>query len=487
MPPRRKKELRDSILTHSFFNQGVCPCCSGRTHNHNTSSLKPDDPNYNKLAEFGPDYEKLSSVMTSSWMVKYNTLTPQEREKLHASIAMSPTIKNPKAVMQALTLAQKQMNDEPTMADDFPPMETFDLDNLDEVAKTYDGLCKGYKDEEERGMADLAGLVSNLAVTASDANRSPEDRLAAELDMHNLNIHSKITLPLTSCLRQVQLFNIEKKFGCVEESYQALCNDDKKRRGEDVPAEMPQSFRQKWNDPFKLVEAAPKPRKKKAKKRLGVDEALVELKRNCKLAMEEMQDLKKVISDAEKPIVLPSVPASFTYADVPVPEDLPDHIRQRFFDAEFAFNEVVVLQEKASQQLLKVRGVFVAWYSTNDEAWEFGKTRIHEMPVFREYEYTRNELHSLFYVAARQEVKIVEFYSSEGAPKLPQAMNTALKLNSLSPKEFEEYWELRCLKLQQTIPSVDKMLAEIDVMLKETAEEDHPKIEWWKWLVDDSQ
>lgn len=387
MPPRRKKELRDSILTHSFFNQGICPCCSGRTHNHNTQSLKPDDPNYNKFAEFGPgkgplkrsvietnhrpDYEKLSSVMTSPWIEKYNNLTPQEREKLHASIAMSPMIKNPKAVMQALTLAQKQMNDEPAKADDFPPMETFDLDNLDEVAKTYDGLCKGYQDEEERGMADLAELVSNLEVTTSDVNRSPEDRLAAELDMHNLNIHSKITLPLTSCLRQVQLFNIEKRFGCVEESYQALCNDDKKRRGEDVPAEMPQSFRQKWNDPFKLVEAeaAPKPRKKKAKKRLGVDEALVELKRNCKLAMEEMQDLKKVISDAEKPIVLPSVPASFTYADVPVPEDLPDHIRQRFFDAEFAFNEVAVLQEKASQQLLKVRSVFVAWYSTNDEAW----------------------------------------------------------------------------------------------------------------------
>lgn len=385
MPPRRRKELRDSILTQSFFNQGTCPCCSGRTHNHNTQPLKPDDPNYDKFAEFGPgkgplkrsviqtnhrtEYEKLSSVMTSSWIEKYKNLTPQERQKLHASIAMSPTIKNPKAVMQALTLALKQMNDEPAMADDLPPMETFDLDNLDEVAKTYDGLCKGYKDEEERGIADLAGLVSNLAVTTSDANRSPEDRLAAELDMHNLNINSKITLPLTSCLRQVQLFNIEKRFGCVEESYQALCNDDKKRRGEDVPAEMPQSFRQKWNDPFKLVGAAPKPRKKKAKKRLGVDEALVELKRNCKLAIEEMQDLKKVISDAEKPIVLPSVPASFTYADVPTPEDLPDHIRQRFFDAEFAFNEVVVLQEKASQQLLKVRSVFVAWYSTSDEAW----------------------------------------------------------------------------------------------------------------------
>lgn len=62
------------------------------------------------------------------------------------------------------------------------------------------------------------------------------------------------------------------------------------------------------------------------------------------------------------------------------------------------------------------------------------------MPIFREYEYTRNSLHAQFYVAARQEVKIVEFYSSEGAPKLPQAMNTALRLNSLSLKEFEEYW-----------------------------------------------
>ena len=77
---------------------------------------------------------------------------------------------------------------------------------------------------------------------------------------------------------------------------------------------------------------------------------------------------------------------------------------------------------------------------------EAGKKRIHEMPLFREYEYTRISLHSMFSIASRSEVKIVEFYSSEGAPKLPQAMNEAFRLKSMSPEEFEKDW-VRTLQL----------------------------------------
>lgn len=62
------------------------------------------------------------------------------------------------------------------------------------------------------------------------------------------------------------------------------------------------------------------------------------------------------------------------------------------------------------------------------------------MPLFRKYEYTRNSLHAMFSVASRQEVKIVEFYSSEGAPKLPLAMDKAFRLNSMSVEEFERDW-----------------------------------------------
>ena len=60
------------------------------------------------------------------------------------------------------------------------------------------------------------------------------------------------------------------------------------------------------------------------------------------------------------------------------------------------------------------------------------------MSTFREYEYARTELHTLFYMASRQEVKIVEFYCSEGAPEFPQAMNEIFKLGSLSLEEFEK-------------------------------------------------
>ncbi|KAL9131929.1 MAG: hypothetical protein Q9175_006655 [Cornicularia normoerica] len=352
MPSRHKKVLRDSMLTHTFFNQvgsGSCSCCHGQSHKHVSKSVNPGDSDHSKFIEVGPSKDPLtwsvgetnhgigdaasSSVMSSVWKEQYQNLTPEQKQRLHAAIDMHPAISEPQAVMRALKFAHKQMTDVPAMADQFQPMKTFDLGNLDEVAKTYDMRCKIYKDEEEREMADLAGRIGNLAVTASDPNLSSADRLAAELDMHILNIHSKLIVPLTSSIRQVQLFNTEKRFGFVEESYQALCNDDKKRRGEDVPVELPLSFRQKWNSPFKLAQSASKPPKKKEKKRLSGIEALVELQRNRKIAIDEFQELKKTISHAEKPIELPGLPASFTYADVPVPVDVPDHIQQCFFDA----------------------------------------------------------------------------------------------------------------------------------------------------------
>lgn len=60
------------------------------------------------------------------------------------------------------------------------------------------------------------------------------------------------------------------------------------------------------------------------------------------------------------------------------------------------------------------------------------------MPLFREYEYTRLSLHAIFYTASRQEVKIVEFYSSRGALRLPRAIKKAFRLGPLSLKEFEK-------------------------------------------------
>ena len=66
--------------------------------------------------------------------------------------------------------------------------------------------------------------------------------------------------------------------------------------------------------------------------------------------------------------------------------------------------------------------------------------RIHELPLLREYEHTRNALHAMFFTASRQELKIVEWYSSHESLKLPQAVSEVFRLGSMSLKEFEKDW-----------------------------------------------
>ena len=44
------------------------------------------------------------------------------------------------------------------------------------------------------------------------------------------------------------------------------------------------------------------------------------------------------------------------------------------------------------------------------------------------------------YTASRQEVKIVQYHSSEEAPELSLAMSKLFRLNSMSPVDFEKDW-----------------------------------------------
>ena len=394
MPLRRKKVLNDSKLTYAFFNQAgssLCPCCGDESHHYASKAVNSGDLDNGKFIELGPGKTSFilslgkfnygtgdttsSSVPAIIGKEQYKKLTHARKQELQAAIDTQPAISKSQAVTQALQLAHKQITDAPAIDKQPQPTTAFNLDNLDEVAETYDRACSESKAEEERKMAKLTGVVGDLAVTSNDPDRSYTDRLAAELDINVWNIHSKLSIPLSSMVRQAQLFNIEKRFGCVEETYQALVNDDKKCSGEDVPAKLPLSFQHKWNDPSKLVEPASKPRKKKAKKRLAGSEAVDQIQRNIKLAIEEFQELKETISNAEKPIKLPDLPASFTYAGVPVPRDIPDDIRQRYFDAGFAYDtilgteEFMGLQKEASEQFIQVREMLNNWANVSHEVW----------------------------------------------------------------------------------------------------------------------
>ena len=306
--------------------------------------------------------------MSSLWKGRYNNLTTEERQGVHAAIETQPPLSDPHGVLRRLRLAHKKTADAPTTAEQFSSMETFDLDNLNEVAEEYEKLSGKYREEEEIEMASKTGFVNKYASFAGDEKSLPEHVLAAELDLYVFNILCKIAVPFYFCLRHFQLFNIEKKFGFVEESYKVLSDDDRNRRGVNAPADLSLSFRQKMENPFKPPKPVPKPRKK-GKKRPSALETLTELQRNCRSAIDEVKKIEIRPTDAEESVEPPSIAPICTYADVPIPEDIPDNIRQRFFDAESAFGEVLLLQEEASKQLLNVRSTFVAWYSASQEIW----------------------------------------------------------------------------------------------------------------------
>ena len=278
-------------------------------------------------------------------------------------------------VKQALKIAYKRIKSTPVAAYLFPPMDTFDMDILEKVEEAYDILCKLFEHDKEAQIVKLSERVWNLAVTASDVNQSSDDRLTAKLDVLNLNIQRKITIPLSSSYHQIQMFNMDKKFGFMEEGLRAVDHDYKQRRGEDVGRKVQLSFRQSLNNPFKLMESASEESQKKEGSNDALvnlqssDDALVDLQRNVQAATEELLILKKTVNDAEKPIELPSPPSSFKYKGVPVPEDIPDHVHQSFFDAKFALREVVVLQKEASKQLRDVQCTLATWYDTSKEVW----------------------------------------------------------------------------------------------------------------------
>lgn len=339
-----------------------------------------------------------SSVICSSCKEMQNNLPLAKAQKLCEFVGLLPTVSVPPVVKLALQLALQMMNDTPAMVaiiDHFSPMETFDLDNLVKVAEEYDKLCRVIKDRGEHEIAETCELVGGVVISSRDPHRSSADNLFAKLGTVSLNVHSKITIALISYLRHGQLFKIEKRFGFVEESYFTLDNDDRKQRGHDVLAKLPPSFRQIWNNQFipDLGEAASKPDeeselrktsnqgkkskqgreskpgKKPESNAVSEIEGLVKLQFNCKLAVKGLQDLSKTISNAKKPVDLPSLPTGFRYANVPVREDVPDEIRERILDQEFAMKEIPVLQGKVSTLLYQIHHVFAAWYGAGDAAW----------------------------------------------------------------------------------------------------------------------
>ena len=297
-------------------------------------------------------------------------------------------------------------------------------------------------------------------------------------------IHDLSLQLLLSCIRPVQLFNVEKKFGFVEEQYASVILDDTDDPRLPAPVVPPLTLRQMMDNPEDLLPKQEK-RHREAKKLRGSELTRL-FQRNCKEMIEMARSNKEAIND--KPAGTPSPPLKFEYAHAEVPANIPTRIRQRLFDLEFISVNVGGLVPVVDKQRSYVRTVIQYWFSTSPEAWEYGKKHIHEMRSMREYEYNRTSLAALYAVAALEYVKIVRFFKSKGgASLLTPALARALNLDGdRTFEQIEAEFEIKggTKYSPRSFGPVDEMISQIDGMFEgEIPRISVGKIDWWSYLV----
>lgn len=200
-------------------------------------------------------------------------------------------------------------------------------------------------------------------------------------------------------LRQAQLFNIEKRFGSVEEHYLALENDDAKRAGNPHLDDYELlSVRQERNNPkqaeevLKVVELIKaKPPAIKAQQKQSLAKALAQHKRLIKAATREIAAIKETDPTAETNMP-PQLPSNLELDGVTVPSGVSDEFRRCIFDLQYLRNETEDLNKQLLEQHGNVRSVMMHWMESWRAVWKPATQYVHEIKIMREYEYGRASL-----------------------------------------------------------------------------------------------
>ena len=316
---------------------------------------------------------------------------------------------------------------------------------------------------------------------------------------HDRNIQLILT-----CIRPLQLFNVEKRFGFVEESFAVVDTINQSEPGISE-RELPMSFRQMFNDPasaaVKVVSRLPLKQKGevqgKIKGKKDDKSATKEKKKVPSLIKEKRQELEAVIArvtDAvalykqsceeatkmvenasndikNKRVRLPKLPKRFQYMGADVPVDIPKEIRRSLFDLDFLEKDIIEQLTLVSAQYSKATSVIGYWFNTSPEAWKYGKEHRHQMPSLREYEYNRTALRASSYTAAREYSKINRFFQ-EWSGLLTPELAYALKIDGVRvPEEIANKMDEKKMRGFQgkslDFDSVDFMVGHLDKMVHE--------------------
>ncbi len=444
---RTKRYMRDKLYTQAFFGQSPACTCA---HTHGS-----DQAPCNLKTRAGTTYAEIS------------------REISAATKALEAATRG----IDSACTANERFG--PEVVDQSQEIDTFELKELEQCVGHYDGVLEEFGSIEE----DIIGSISDEVDATGDDKQDVTKAVEATVKRIHLK-QARVNALVDSCLCSVQFFNVDKKFNFMMEAFEEIARQHEARNGVDSPPLPPPTLTQKFNDPVKLlVDEATERKEPRPRKRLGMEAAMLSTKRLCMLAIKDIQAVNKSISDENRPPVVTNntaIPRNRKAADIP------EDIRQALCNFEFAYDEIIDLREKTTKLRDHIRCTMMIWVSTSKDAWEYGKTHIHEFPDMRYYEYLRNSLRALYTVWLRDEAKILRYCKEQGGPEslgLSPKLEEALQIRTQTLEGFEREWEASTEQLKTFLSSVDDMMKQLEAVDKDLNPTNERGDYWWKFFM----
>ena len=275
-------------------------------------------------------------------------------------------------------------------------------------------------------------------------------------------------------IRPLQLFIVEKRFGFLEETLAMIMFEHATEPGFVSPKKPSMTLRQIFDSPEFLlpdsdaIKAKQDRDRERQQRRKESDwlELLVTFKKNYKEMVELIEAQKGAIDDKPAQIKLSTM--TFGYVDVEIPHNIPRKIRRRLCDFSFVSEDMENLAPVVSELRDRARSRLMYWFSTNREAWQYGKKHVHEMPSMRKYEYHRKSFAAMYTVATHEYLKIAKYFKSKrGSTFLTPTLAEALNLGD--DRTFEQTkadWLIskETCHDEDCHTSVDEMIIQLDGM-----------------------
>ena len=442
---RTKKKTRNTLYTQAFFGQS--PACT-YPHSHGSSQVP-------------------CSLVSAAGM----TYAEINRE---ISVGSKALLAATHYLDGACTFNERG---EPELK--VPPegIDTFELKELDQCMTQYDAVCDEFAIVED----DITSSIGGTDDASGDDGKDPTKVIVAKVQKVHLKPRYTNAV-IDACICAVQFFLVEKKFNFMMENFDDIARQNEARHGVESPPRPPPTLTRMFNDPKRLVQDEAKEGKKpRPPRRPDMKAAMLLTKRLCMLATKDIQAVNRSIKNEDYSSAIIN---NAIFKHNRAPANIPDDIVQALYDFDYVYNEIVDLREQTTRLRDRIRCTMVIWVSTSKEAWEYGRTHIHDFPDMRYYEYLRVSLVALYTVWLRVEAKIFRYCEGQGGLQslgLTPRIEEALQIRQQGSEGVERDFEASSQNLKVFVRSVDDMVKQLEGVNKDPGLETHElEDDWWK-------